>query len=300
MLQKYRNHLAWSVVAVVLLVLSGCASKPAQGYGVSTSTAAVAQAQFMAAEQSTKDVDTEGAYLGLIAQMQQVGQWYASLAHTDAFEREHGTSSNLQLLRADALRNTQQYEAARKLYASLLATSQASRAYRGIGLMEANQGNFDAAITAFEKARQINPIDAHVLSDMGYAYMRSGQLRQAQLPVMQAAQLAPENPRIQLNLALYWIASGEEALGGQVLQKLQHAKSKAGGALIGQAALESLNEQLNMVRAAVEARSGVVKQEPSEDMMRRVVSVSSHPSDSQPLGTLVAVDMLAQPIGEQR
>ena len=299
MLQKYRGCWALGVVAGALLVLSGCASKTAQGYGASKSTAAMAQAQLMAAEQSTKDVDTEGAYLGLIAQMQQAGHWYASLAHTEAFEREHGVSSSLQLLRADALRNTQQYETARKLYTLLLATPQASRAYRGIGLIEATQGRFDAAIAAFEKARQINPIDAHVLSDMGYAYMRNGRLEQAQLPVMQSAQLAPDNPRIQLNLALYWMASGEEALGGQIIQKLQHPSAKTNGALIGQAALESLNEQLSMVRAAVEAQQGTVKSGASDAMHSRVVRVHEPLPESLIQGTLVAVDMLAQPIGGQ-
>ena len=288
------------MVAIAFVLASGCASKPAQGYGASKSTAAMAQAQLAAAEKSTQDVDTEGAYLGLIAQMQQAGHWYAALAHTEAFEREHGTSHSLQLLRADALRNTQQYEAVLKLYNMLLATPQASRAYRGIGLLEANQGHYEAAIAAFEKARQINPIDAHVLSDMGYAYMRSGLLATAQLPVMQAAQLAPENPRIQLNLALYWMARGEEALGGQVLQKLQHPAPKAAKTLIGPAALESLQEQVSLVKAAVEARQGVVKQDLPDSAVGPVVQVSRATSlDIQPINTLIAAEMVTKPTGGQ-
>ena len=299
MLHKYRCGLTFGTLILTSIVLSGCANKPAQGYGVSKSTAAMAQAQLMVAEQSTQDVDTEGAYLDLIAQMQQAGHWYAALAHTDAFEREHGTSNSLQLLRADALRNTQQYEAARKIYTALLATSQASRAYRGIGLIEANQGDYVAAVGAFEKARQLNPIDAHILSDMGYAYMRSGQLAQAQLPVMQAAQLAPDNPRIQLNLALYWLASGEEALGVQLIQKLQYPRPPSNRALISQSAVESLNEQLNLVRAAVAERQGAVQQGELAGRTGSVVQISESASDIQPRETWAAVDLVAQPVGGQ-
>nr|MBD4763317.1 hypothetical protein [Xanthomonas citri pv. citri] len=63
------------------------------------------------AQQATQ-VDNAQTYLDLITQMQQAGQWYASLAHTEAFEQQYGTQPESRLMRADALRNTGQAEQA--------------------------------------------------------------------------------------------------------------------------------------------------------------------------------------------
>lgn len=273
-MQKKNRNWVWLPLVAAALMAAGCASKAPQGYGVTQSTASLAQAQLMEAEQAT-EVNTASTYLGLIEKMQQAGHWYAALAHTEAFEKQYGISPEVQLLRADALRNTQQYELAQKIYLHLLATPQASRAYRGMGLLEANQGRYDAAISSLEKARKLNPIDANILSDMGYAYMRNGQLSQAQLPVMQAAQLAPSSPRVQLNLALFWMASGEEALGVQVVQSLRQSGAKAGSAAMHQGVLDSLQEQLSIVKKAIAARSAQELSQAGEAFAGPAVKVSS-------------------------
>src|SRR5256885_15134564 len=72
-------------------------------------TAAQAQQQLQNAQQATQ-VDNAQTYLDLITQMQQAGQWYASLAHTEAFEQQYGVNPESRLMRADALRNTGQVE----------------------------------------------------------------------------------------------------------------------------------------------------------------------------------------------
>lgn len=273
MYKKQGVAMARFVGIALTAFLVGCAAKAPQGYGVAKSTASQAQAQFAAAEQSTQ-VDTASAYRSLIEQMQQAGHWYASLAHTEAYEKQHGSSPEVQLLRADALRNTQQYELARKAYVPLLRSSQGARAYRGLGLLEASQGRYDAAIGALEQARRLNPIDANSLSDMGYAYMRNGQISEAQLPIMQAAQLAPSSARVQLNLALFWLVSGEDALASQVIQKLQQPQAKSGSAAIGHAALQSLHEQVAVVKRAVQARHSAPRQQLTGSATGQVVQVS--------------------------
>lgn len=278
-------------VLLSLALLAGCASKSPQGYGVSQrqSTAAMAQAQMQAAEQATQ-LDTTKTYLDLIAQMQQSGQWYASLAHAEAFVAQHGPLPEVQILRADALRNTQQHAAAHQLYTSLIATSQASRAHRGLGLLEAAQGQYSQAIAALEKARQLNPIDANVLSDIGYAYMLNGQLDQAQLPVLQASQLAPDNARVQLNQALFWLASGEQARAMQFLEQMQRPQNKTRRPLIDGAAIERLNEQLQVVNAAVQARQQSRQQPVAADEQGKVMKVSEF-IGSLPLAPVRQVDM---------
>lgn len=252
-----------SAAVITLALMVGCASKPApQGYGVNQEgTAAEAQRQMQQAEQSTK-VDTVQTYLDLITQMQQAGQWYASLAHTEAFEQQYGPNASVRLLRADALRNTGQFSQALQVYTSLLTdsnTGMAARARRGMGLLHASQGQYAQAIAHLEVARKLNPIDANVLSDLAYAHMLNGQLAPAQLPVLQAAQLAPANARVQLNLALFWLASGNEPEAAQLLQRLSQPQAKNAPALIDQNSLQTLQTQLSKVRQAVQAQTSTAR-----------------------------------------
>ena len=292
--QGYRIRLLSVLLGSAMV--AGCASKLPQGYGVAKSTASLAQEQMVAAEQATQ-VDTASTYLGLIEKMQQAGHWYASLAHTDAFERLHGSSTNIQLLRADALRNTQQYDAAKRLYMNLLNTGQASRAYRGIGLLEAGQGRYEEAVAALDKARRLNPVDPNILSDMGYALMLSGQLDEAHLPVMQASQLAPNSPRVQLNLALFLMASGQETLGGQLVQKLQQPAAKSAGALIGADAIASLQEQVLLVKRAVQMRRDAANANLTEVLLGKVIKVSSMAVEAVPLSGQDAAQLSLYPKG---
>ncbi|MEQ6435140.1 tetratricopeptide repeat protein [Comamonas sp. w2-DMI] len=249
------------LIAVILAAAAatGCASKaPPQGYGVTQdNTAAEARQQMLQAEQATR-VDTAQTYLDLITQMQQAGQWYASLAHTEAFEQQYGSTPQIRLLRADALRNTGQFSQAHQAYTALLTggdTSTTARARRGLGLLHASQGQYGQAVAQLEMARKLNPIDANVLSDLAYAHMLDGRLAAAQLPILQAAQLAPANARVQLNLALYWLASGNQPEATRLLQRLSQPQGKNAPALIDQHSLQTLQTQLASVREAVQARA---------------------------------------------
>ncbi|WP_423458403.1 hypothetical protein [Ottowia sp. VDI28] len=248
---------ACAVVAGAL-TLTGCGFKGPQGYGVDDqSTAVQAQQQMEKAELSTQ-VDPQKTYLNLITQMQQANQWYASLAHTEAFERQYGTNPQIRLLRADALRNTGQPQQAEKEYRDLLLVPDVntqSRARRGLGLLYASQKQFTLAVAQLESARQLNPIDADVLGDLAYANMLDGRLSAASLPIFQAAQLAPANARVQLNLALYWLASGEQGQAAQLLQRLRQPQAKNAPPLINEASLNDLHSQLLIVQQAVRARA---------------------------------------------
>jgi Flp pilus assembly protein TadD len=209
------------------------------------------------AEQLTQ-ADPQHTYLNLIGQMQKANQWYASLAHTEAFERQYGRNTQVRLMRADALRNTGQGTEAEQAYKALLGdtdTSTVARARRGLGLLYAGQGRLAQAVVQLEQARRLNPIDADVLSDLAYAHMLNGQLAAAQLPILQAAQLAPANARVQLNLALYWLVSGEQGQATQLLQRLSQPQAKNTPALIDEHSLRMLQTQRAAVEQAVRARA---------------------------------------------
>lgn len=252
------GEFALAGLAALAVALSGCSFKGPQGYGVADqSTAVQAQQQMEKAELSTQ-VDPQKTYLNLITQMQQANQWYASLAHTEAFERQYGTNPQVRLLRADALRNTGQPQQAEKEYRDLLNapdTNTQSRARRGLGLLYASQKQYAMAVAQLESARQLNPIDADVLGDLAYAHMLDGRLSAASLPILQAAQLAPTNVRVQLNLALYWLASGEQSQASQLLHRLRQPQAKSMPPLIDESSLVTLNSQLVTVQQAVRARA---------------------------------------------
>lgn len=254
-----------AALATLALALAGCASKGPQGYGAPSAqqeTAAQAQQQLQNAQQATQ-VDNAQTYLDLITQMQQAGQWYASLAHTEAFEQQYGVNPESRLMRADALRNTGQVEQARQAYLALLQGATTARARRGLGLLYASQGQYGQAVEQLDKARQLNPIDANVLSDLAYAHMLDGRLAAAQMPIMQASQLAPANARVQLNMALFWLASGNQAQASQLLRQLAQPQAKGALPMIDQTSLQTLQAQLTSVRDAVRLRGDSLPAEAS-------------------------------------
>ncbi len=198
---------ATSLVAIMALAgLAGCASKE-QGYGVGPQ----AQAE-MQMRDATRDPapDTPGMYLGLIQRMQAEGLYYASLAHIDAYEHQYGASPDSIVLRADALRATGQAAAASSAYAQLLDTPLAARGHRGLGLLAGASGDFHKAAAELGEASQLEPTDATMLSDLGYALLREGDVTAARVPLLKAVELDAHNPKIAANVALYLVASGDK------------------------------------------------------------------------------------------
>jgi len=207
------------VCAAALLALGGCATEPASGYGPSFLRPSSSAAQQAAAATATAGpgaaaaVDTAANYQALIRQMQGKGLWYASLAHVDALELRWGASDDSRLLRADALLQTEQTDAAEPVYHALLASPMAPAAYRGLARIAAARGMPHETVRMFEQARLRTPTDAALLGDLGYALLQAGQIGRARVPLMQAAQLqadAPDAaPRIFSNLAVYLLLAGK-------------------------------------------------------------------------------------------
>ncbi|MCA7902795.1 pilus assembly protein [Burkholderia cepacia] len=204
--------------AAVVLLLGACATKE-NGYGVSSQTERAALMQAVDQKQSVPD--TPGMYLGLIQRMQAQGLYFASLAHIDAYDKTYGAIPESILLRADALRMTDQPAASSAVYTQLLKTPLAARGYRGLGLIAGAAGDFDRAAQALAQASDLAPTDASLLSDLAYAKLRSGDVVGARVPLMKAAELDQRNPKIVSNLALYLIAAGR-AQDAQRLMNQQH------------------------------------------------------------------------------
>jgi Flp pilus assembly protein TadD len=161
----------------------------------------------------TPSLDNAATHAALVRQMQEKGMWYASLAHIDALEQRWGASDESRLLRAEALRHTEQFDAAARLYEQLTRTPLRAAAWRGLGLVAGTQGRYAEAVAHFERARQVNPTDGLLLSDLGFALIMDRRYDEARLPIMQAAQLLPTHPKVRSNMALYLLVQNrpEEA-----------------------------------------------------------------------------------------
>ncbi|CAN5324331.1 pilus assembly protein [soil metagenome] len=197
---------------VILLALGACSSPSTKGYYPAAADQQLRSAAEAAASPgvgANATADTASTYLKLVEQMQRDGLWFASIAHIDSLEKRWGASPESIRLRADALRQTEQTEASRQLYGKLMGTPFEGAGYHGLGLIAGAQQNFPQAVDMMERAQRLNPTDALLLSDLGYARMRAGQIPAARVPLMQALQLQPDNPRVQVNVALYLQASGQ-------------------------------------------------------------------------------------------
>lgn len=206
--ESARRAARCGVALAAFFLLGACASKDVAGYGVGPHAERAAMAQ-----QANRDPapDTPGMYLGLIDQMQSQGLYFASLAHIDAYEKQYGVSPDTILLRADALRMTDQPAAAATTYGQLLKTPLAMRGYRGLGLIAGAAGDFAHAAQELQQAAQLAPTDAATLSDLGYAKLRDGDVNGARVPLMKAAELDQNNPKIVSNMVLYLLANGDQA-----------------------------------------------------------------------------------------
>jgi len=206
------NRLSTVVLMLACTVfagLGGCASKMESGYGVGIQ--AEREAALQQSQQKQDAPDTPGMYLALIDKMQSQGLFYASLAHIDAYEKQYGSTPDTTLLRADALRQTGQAQGSADAYTKLLNTALAARGHRGLGLLAGAAGRFDKASEELNAATRLQPTDALTLSDLGYARLRLGDVAGARVPLMKAAELAQDNPKILSNVALFLLAEGQFA-----------------------------------------------------------------------------------------
>ncbi len=169
-------------------------------------------------EQQTPDQKPD-VYLQLIAGMQERGLYYASLAHLDAFDARWSDRPDAMLLRANALRETGQAEAARALYGKLLRGPLAAHAHHGLGLIAMRGGNIEEGSAALNRAAALAPTDANILGDQGYAYLMLGKLDEARFALFKAAELDDGNKRIGANLALLMALSGKAEQAQEIMQR---------------------------------------------------------------------------------
>ncbi|WP_423193852.1 tetratricopeptide repeat protein [Cupriavidus sp. H18C2] len=200
-------------------LLGGCASVPGSAEAMARQADAQIELAKLQEKTARAEYNDQNVYLGLIGKMQQESMYYASLAHIDAFQQRFGATPALQVLRADALRETGQDDAALQAYRDLLNTDRAARAQHGIGLVLGRQGDFIRAAVALRQAATLDPVNPQIANDLGYALMRGGALQDARVPVMQALELDANNPRAISNAVVLMLATGKRTEATAMMQR---------------------------------------------------------------------------------
>lgn len=230
-------------------LLAGCGSMAASDMSLRTDADIEMARQRQSQEKA--EITSPATYLALIRRMQEQGLYYASLAHIDAYQQRYGRGPEIMLLRADALRETDQLAAADAEYRAVVGATSAlgagtqggllnAAAWRGLGIVAGRQGNFAEAARRLQVAAQANPTDASTASDLGYALMRSGEVEQARVPLMQAQQMAATSPKIAGNLVI-WLT---------VNDRKDDAASLAAHAQLTASARKAVDDDVARVRAA--------------------------------------------------
>lgn len=224
-----------AAAVVAVLVFTGCAGTKDQ-YAASADAQQRMAAEAAAETKAGASVDTQATYLKLVEQMQREDLWFASLAHIDALEQRWGVSPESMRVRAEALRRTGQAAPAEAAYKRLMGTPLESAGYRGLGLLAGTRGHYTEAVQLLAQAQRRTPTDALLLSDLGYAHLRAGQVEQARLPLMQALQLRPDSSQAQANLALYLEVTGQRDQATALMDA--HRMSEATRSAVRDAALQ--------------------------------------------------------------
>ncbi len=218
-MRNNKQYMMLPLAVATMAMLSGCSS---MGNLLGQSQPVLSPAAKAAADRPLEKeavVDTQDTYLSLVKQMQAKSLWYASIAHLDALDKQWGASSDSRLLRADALRQVGQLSAAIPIYQGLLGSAKDGAARYGLGRVAAEQGDFRSAAQQMEQARMSNPVDSRLLTDLGYAYLRAHDLNAARIPLMQAAQLNPEDAQVNVNLSLFMMVSGQSAQAEEFMRQ---------------------------------------------------------------------------------
>ncbi|WP_454845747.1 tetratricopeptide repeat protein [Ralstonia thomasii] len=240
---------ALASMTTLTVMLAGCGSMAASDMSLRADADIEMARQRQSQEKS--EITSPATYLSLIRKMQEQGLYYASLAHIDAYQQRYGRAPEIMLLRADALRETDQLAAADAEYRAVVGATSAmgagtqggllnAAAWRGLGIIAGRQGNFTEAARRLQVAAQANPTDASTASDLGYALMRAGEVEQARVPLMQAQQMAASSPKIAGNLVI-WLT---------VNDRKDDAASLASHAQLTASARKAIDEDVGRVRGA--------------------------------------------------
>lgn len=172
-------------------------------------------------EQKSRDL-----YLGVVLDMQKQGLPRAAIAYLDDYERKYPGDPRAHLMRADSLVDVGDLAGASAIYSRYVQGEYAPAAYAGMGQVAAAQQDWPAAMTAFDNAVKLRPINVNYLNNFGYAAMRSGVYDRAEFALRQAAELEPSNESVRNNLILCLYQAGKRGEARSLLARIDNLDTR--------------------------------------------------------------------------
>lgn len=164
-------------------------------------------------------------HLQLVADMQREGLYHAALAHLDALSEEDAKLPRARFLRAESLRRSGDYAAARELFQGLTKTCLAGLGHYGLARIEVDRGRLEASLPHFAAAQRARPTDAHIRSDYGYALLLTGRPDEALRQFRTAYELGGDE-RIAANLLLALLVSGAQDQAAAMAERLRLSQAE--------------------------------------------------------------------------
>lgn len=120
---------------------------------------------------------------------------------------------------------------------SLLLKRVNPQAFKGLGKAYRNLKKFDRAISALEKAKEIDSEDAEIYSELGICYLAKGNFCCAVHNFITSIKLNPNNTDTQIQLAVTHEIMGEEDMAIKIYQKIMETNPDCEKAYIQKASL---------------------------------------------------------------
>lgn len=192
------NLSPWALAALIACLLGGCVMPPRAD-----------QARQGGGSCAADDINpTDNTRLAGIEQLLREGKPYAALAQLDALAAQGTHPPQVDLARADALRRIDRLPQAETLYRGLLTGCQQGRAWHGLGLLQAQRGQQADSLVSLERARDLQPTDAKVRNDLGYALLLAQRFDDARFEFLTVLELVPGDARAARNLVLLTLFEG--------------------------------------------------------------------------------------------
>jgi Flp pilus assembly protein TadD len=163
---------------------------------------------------SRDDATDQRLYLSVISGLQSSGQSRAAIAYLDDYDKKYPGDPQAQLLRGEALIAIGETGAAELLFEGLLKRSYVAQGNAGLGMVRAQQSQWQQASWYFQHAASADPANPKLLNNLGYALLKNYRAGEAYAPLAQAVELDRKSTEIRNNLLLseYWGGRRDMAL----------------------------------------------------------------------------------------
>lgn len=186
---------------ILLVMLGGCATTPGKPSPLAENSAPAQQ-----------------LHTDLVREMVAQGRYYAALAHIEELQRSGGPREELLLLHAQVQAKLGRGVEAEKEFRQLLGGGFAGEAQHGLGLLYASR-DFRQSLLYLREAARLQPTDAGVRNDYGYALLTGGYYRDARLQLATAYELDAGLDKYRNNYVLVLLLLKEEAEVKRVRQR---------------------------------------------------------------------------------